>query len=698
MGKVMSIQRKYILIAGLSCIATQVLADDAANTEKTAVNTVVVTAEKMDAPLTVVTDAKAPRQPVPAHDGADYLKTISGFNVIRKGGTDGDPVFRGMAGSRLNILLDGEMLLGGCGMRMDPPTAYVFPESYDTITVVKGPQTVLHGPGNSAGTVLFERDNVRRDESGANFNASALAGGFNRRDEMFDVTGGTRDFYVRGTMTNAQQGDYRDGDGEKVHSQYHRYSTNGAVGWTPDDNTLLELTMAESDGEAAYADRSMDGALFERENAGIKYRQKNLSDVLLQLEAQVYYNYVDHVMDNYSLRELTGMMAMPMAMNPDRKTIGARFSTTLALASSTQLTVGIDTQQNEHSIRTTMNQTVTPYESLKRINDAEFEQVGVFAEVKHSFSDEQRLISGLRYDNWKGKDERAVVMVRTGVMMNPIDNLANPSAGETRNDDLGSGFIRYEQDLSIGTVYAGIGRSERFPDYWEIIAKESATTVSAFNIDTEKTNQLDMGYLFTDGKWHAGVSAFYNTMDDFLLIESGVGKDYTYMMTTVQRETTIVRNIDAHSYGLEAELAYAFADHWKADITVAHVRGKNDSDKLYLAQLPPLEARMGINYNDGTWSYGALWRGIAAQNNVAVNQGNIVGQDIGKTAGFGILSFNGGWQATKELLLTAGIDNLLDKTYAEHLSRAGASVSGFDQTTRVNEPGRMAWIKAQVAF
>src|SRR5512135_3025876 len=91
---------------------------------------VVVTAPMMEEPLKVTTDPKQPRQPVPAHDGADYLKTIPGFTVIRKGGTDGDPVLRGMAGSRINILLDGETILGGCGMRMDPPTAYVFPASY----------------------------------------------------------------------------------------------------------------------------------------------------------------------------------------------------------------------------------------------------------------------------------------------------------------------------------------------------------------------------------------------------------------------------------------------------------------------------------------------------------------------------------------------------------------------------------------
>ncbi len=76
-----------------------------AQAQETRLGSVVVTAPVTEAPLTVTTDPKAPRQPLPAHDGADMLKSIPGFSVIRKGGTDGDPVFRGMSGSRLDILL-----------------------------------------------------------------------------------------------------------------------------------------------------------------------------------------------------------------------------------------------------------------------------------------------------------------------------------------------------------------------------------------------------------------------------------------------------------------------------------------------------------------------------------------------------------------------------------------------------------------
>lgn len=56
---------------------------------------VLVTAAALDEPAVMTADARAPRQPVPAHDGADILKTFPGFNVTRKGGADGDVVFRG---------------------------------------------------------------------------------------------------------------------------------------------------------------------------------------------------------------------------------------------------------------------------------------------------------------------------------------------------------------------------------------------------------------------------------------------------------------------------------------------------------------------------------------------------------------------------------------------------------------------------
>jgi iron complex outermembrane receptor protein len=638
----------------------------------------VVTAAPMSDPLTVVTDPRAPRQPIPALDGADILKTIPGFNVIRKGGTSGDPVFRGMAGSRLNIVLDGEHILGGCGGRMDPPTAYVFPESYDRMTVLKGPQSVVHGPGNSAATVLFERERTRAREAGTRATASLTAGSFGRLDLLGDAAYASPDFYVRGTGTRTRASDYRDGDGDEVHSAYERWSGTLALGWTPDAHTFVELTYARSDGEAAYADRMMDGSKFDRENVGLRFEKRNLSPLVERVEAQLYRNYIDHVMDNFTLRKGT-MPNMRRVSNPDRETRGARLATALRIAEPTLLTVGADAQDNDHTVRTGMGQNAwSAFKAAPRVTDATFRHRGLFAEAQHELGDQDRLIAGLRVDRWKAADRRA-----SGPWV---------TRGTTRTDTLTSGFARWEHDLlaTAATLYAGLGRVERFPDYWELISqnKQSMRTNSAFLTRPERTTQLDIGVNWSSGPLSASLSAFHAHIDDYILVD------------TVSKGggITTVRNVRARTTGLEAGLGYRFTPHWQADASLAWVHGSNRTDGTALAQMPPLEGRFGVSWDNGTWSAGSLLRVVARQHRVDPGKGNIAGQDIGKSAGFGVFSINGGYRVDQRIALTAGIDNLFDKKYAEHLSRSGFDIPGFQRDTRVNEPGRTLWMKASIAF
>ncbi len=668
----------------------------AAQAEEVEFAPVLVTAPAMHAPLRVEFDPKAPQQPLPASDGASFLKTVPGMSVIRKGGTDGDPVFRGMAGSRTNILIDGENILGGCGMRMDPPTAYVFPETFDRVVLLKGPQTVLYGPGASAATVLFERDIKRFVEPGWTFDGSLTAGSFGRADAVADARTGNAQFYLRGNTTYSRSDDYQDGDGREVHSAYKRWSANAGLGWTPDDNTRIELSAIRSDGEAAYADRAMDGVKFARENVALKFDKKNITPLLTSIEAQVYYNYVDHVMDNYSLRTFsaTATMPNPAVSNPDRKTVGARVMAGLQASDAFSAKVGLDAQRNEHTLRSTMNETTMPYEAMVRTEDANFRQVGLFGEGVWKFDASGRAVAGLRADRWHAQDKRA--MLKLG-----MTSVANPTANAERDETLKSGFMRYERDYAdrAGTVYAGVGHTERFPDYWELVSasKEgpTASDLSAFaTTRAEKTTQLDIGTNWKQGPYSAFVSGFYSDIEDFILIQSGVSR--TLGMAT--RTVSIVRNVDATTWGAEAGAGYAFAEHWRTDASLAWTHGDNDTDDRPLAQIPPLEARFNLAWDNGVWNAGALLRIVAGQDRFAKNQGNIVGQDIGATGGFAVFSINGGWRAKKGLLVSAGIDNLFDRTYAEHISRSGAMVTGYTQTLRVNEPGRTVWIKAQIAL
>lgn len=677
----------------------------AAQTTPLKLDPVVITSARTSDPITVVTDPRAAAQPVPAHDGADVLKNIPGFAVIRKGGADGDPVLRGMAGSRLGILVDDQGILGGCSMRMDPPTAYIFPAAYDKITVIKGPQSVRYGPINPAGAVRFERDFARRDDTGATSFASATAGAFGRRDAALDLRGGTPDLQGRLTGTWSSMDDYEDGSGNRVHSHYERWSTSGAVSWTPDPHTMIELNGMLSDGEAAYADRMMDGSLFDRENIGLRLRRTGISDLFAEIAAQAYATNVDHVMDNYLLRDFRPSMMMPAksVSNPDRFTSGGRLAFGLTPIEAMRLDVGLDHQTNRHRNRGTMNQDAMPYQNQARVTDATFHQTGLFTEAAYSFSHDTRAYAGARADRWSALDDRATV--RLGMMggMAP-----NPTADVKRESTLPGAFARFEHDLDSGsTVYFGLGHTQRFPDYWELVSAESETSTSGFLTEVEKTTQLDAGWLVSRGDLDFSVSAFASRIDDFILIQNNFAKSMALTgdmgpmgggMMMATRRATIARNIDAETWGGEIGLGYRLSESLHLDTSLAYARGENLTDHLPLAQMPPLDGRVGLTYRRDNWSAGMLWRGVARQDRVAVNQGNIVGQDIGASPAFDVVSINASWKPTGRLRVSAGIDNLFDTTYAEHISRAGAAVAGYPQTTRVNEPGRFAWVKCDFQY
>ena len=148
---------------------------------------------------------------------------------------------------------------------------------------------------------------------------------FGRVDTNIDVTAANEIGYLHGAVNLARSDDYKDGLGTRVHSAYQRWNTSFSMARHFSDQHTLLLTLGLSDGEAAYADRGMDGSRFRREAASVRYAYEPESSTLSMLELQYFYNYVDHVMDNFSLREFSaGTMSNPAASNPDRRTQGGR--------------------------------------------------------------------------------------------------------------------------------------------------------------------------------------------------------------------------------------------------------------------------------------------------------------------------------------------------------------------------------------
>ena len=636
--------------------------------------------------MTFVTDPKLPRQPVPASDGADYLKTIAGFSVLRSGGTNGDPVLRGMFGSRLNLLTNDGAMSGACPSRMDNAMSYISPETYDRLTVVKGPQTVLWGGGASAGTVRFEREIPYFDEAGVRINASLLGGSNGRNDQVLDTVAGNPFGYARFTANRSEADDYRDGDGKRVPSAWDKWNADMAFGWTPDADTVLEASVGTGDAQARYAGRGMDGSQFERTSYGLRFEKKDFEGLLNELKANVYYNDVDHVMDNYTLRDPDpmGSMPMPMASNVGHRTTGGRVAATWG-TEGWEITAGVDQRSSRHSQRSAMGR--GNYRNVAWTTDAEFDNLGVFAE-SHWHAGRNHVITGLRMDRAEVKDLR----VRTGGMM----PMPNPTAGMVRRETLPGGFLRFEQDLQTQPIrwYAGLGRTQRMPDYWELFSPGSGPvgSVNAFAaIQPETTTQFDLGLQYRGKRVDAWASVYAGRMQDYILFD--------YLGGGMMGLTTRAHNLDADIRGGEAGIEYRPADFWKLGGTLAYAWGEVRDTGKALPQMPPLEARISASYDNQKWSLGTLLRVVSSQDRVSPNQGNVVGRDLGRSSGFAVFSLNAGYRFSERLQGVAGIDNLFDRTYSEHLNLGGNSAFGYpSDPVRIHEPGRTFWAKLNYKY
>ena len=676
----------------VACYSTATFAHDQEHASQLA--PIVVTAQlNNDANgLIIHADPKQPIQPVPATDGADYLQSIAGFNSIKSGGTNGDVTFRGMFGSRIKILTDGTENLGACPARMDAPTSYIQPESFDRISVVKGPQTVQYANTGSAATVIFERQKpTLTDDKNYQGQASVLVGSFGRLDHNIEAAVGDSKKYMRINANRSESNSYEDGDGNKVPSSWERWNTDLALGWTPDEDTWVELTGGKADGEAEYAGRTMDGSQFARESLGLRVEKKNLSPVIKKLEGQVNYSYNDHIMDNFSLRtpplaEMThgGMkmlMPNPMAMQVTRRTLNSRLAMTSEWDKLSLIT-GVDSQLNKHG--GSMSSPTMPSMNVAFREDMRFQSYGAFGEMTYQFNDAYKLVTGARIDQVK------------------IDAL---KLNDQRKETLPSAFIRLENQSPEHNAksYIGLGYVERVPDYWELFSTAHGNTGMSkptFNdLNTEKTLQLDLGYQYQHDALSVWTSAYAGLINDFILMsyhnhpKAGMGgHDHGSSFSAG------AKNVDATIAGAEAGIGYQFTDAIQADLSAMYAWGENTDTHKPLPQIAPLEGRLNLRYVQDKYSLGLLWRAVAKQDRISLNQGNIVGYDTGESKSFTTLALNASYNIQKDLNLAVGVDNVLDKTYTEHLNKLGVGADGQVGTQQFNNTGRNYWARISMKF
>lgn len=629
----------------------------------------------------------------PVLDAGEALREVPGVSASRMSQHGVDPIIRGQSATQLNVLLDGGYVHGGCPNRMDTPSSFATFETYDRVIVEKGVQSVQHGMGGSGGSVLYERDTAAKAATPGLQGHAGVAASSNGLNGATYIDGmySNGKAYLRAFGEYSDADNYEDGDGREVPSATTKTAGGVVAGYRISEHSGIEGTLEAVRGkDTLYAGADMDAPKDDMNAYRLKYWNQDMGGAIDGVKVEAWRSDVEHLMDNHSLRTPPAMTTMYRDAPSEVSTQGARLTLTSKPVAALKLDYGLD-MQDVNREGWVMNP-ATPASTLFWLwPEAEMRSVGGFVEGLYGLSATSRVKAGLRVDSATARMNEALANSIATHALVPASIKA--AAREDQDNTAIGGLLRYEHDLSRHlTAFTGLSRSVRQPDATERYVLKAAPTGITWlgnpSLDPEVHHQLDVGL---SGKargitWEAVM--FYDDVSDYVLRDINNGK-----VAGVANSATLYRNVDATLFGAELSGQWMFAPGWHAHGALAYVNAQNDTDGRSIAQIPPLNGRIGADYTGSNWHAGGRVRFAAQQHEIDTASG----LDTTQTPEYAVLDLYGGYDLTRKTRLKLGVDNLFDRLYAEHVNRAYAGVFG-DPSQRIQEPGRTVWARLDTQF
>lgn len=651
-----------------------------------------VVADAIDIPMVTLLERRVVRSTAPVGDGAEVLRDVPGADLGRMGGHGLELFVRGLNQGELTVLLDGATVHGGCPNRMDPASSYSATETTDSVMIMRGVQTLRYGSGAPGGTVIFDR--VVPDFLDSTWAVDLNAGGSTwsaSPDLAFDAAMGFGDFSLRFLGSYRDSNNYEDGNGVEVRSAAK--STSGTImgGWRPDPLTMFELSYEYSaTDDALFAGAGMDSP--ETTADILRFQsERTAGGGRIGWRVDAFANQVGHLMDNYSLRPLTA----PMAMTAPSETATWGLRGHLDLGRENRYLVGFTVESANADASRFAGPNPEMVAMLQSVlwADVTNDEIGAFFEGTATVGEKTRVVYGARIDHFAADAARADERTMDGNGPAPRQlwlSYTGNGDDDWSETDFG-GLVRIEHQMGSWQLFGGLSRTVRTADATEryLGANSSMTPmrwVGNPGLVSAVSHQMDLGAVWRHGSSAIDVAVFGADVDGYILRDRAHGQDGILLSDNA----SIYRNVDARRYGAEADAFFRLASPLTLSAGISWVWAENTTDDRPIAQTPPLHGNLSLAWAQPRWSAAGVLRFAAKQTRVDDNKMTGSGLDVGQTPGWAVFDLNGGFDIGAGFHVQAGVANVFDRTYANHLNRANA----FDPVeVQVNEPGRTYWLR-----
>jgi len=664
---------------------------------------------------------------VPTPDSMDIIGRLPGAAVNTNGALSGQAQYRGLFGPRMNVLVDDMKVTPGGLNWMDSPMHYLPPGLTRQVALTRGIASVGSGPGIGG---LIEAQSKQAEftsdhefQTQGDFVGSVMS---NDGYAASGVIGGANVNHRVQVIGSYESGDDMDfGGGTIGATEYERSTIGAGYGYRWDYNDIdLNYSYTNTDLTGTPA-LPMDIEFFKTNRLNFGGNTKlGVADV----SARIFYTDIDHRMNNYQLRDAPDNSALPLPpfagterrnVDVESDALGFTLKSNFSVGRG-DLGIGIDGNFEEHS-GLVQDPDVPPF-FVENFNKASQDNVGIFAEYFTDLGDDWFVEIGFRYQRTESDadpvDAQPAQACDSGMAMPGSPPCAVAAlrdrfntADRDQTDNNYEAVVRLDYSISdsllLGFGYARKTRAASYIERYLWIPLEINSGLGDLNnyvgnvdLDSEISNQIELGleWSFTHGNFNPRL--FYRYVDDYI---QGIASTDPLVigvsgMANGDPTPMVFANTSAEIYGIDAPIRYQLTERFILNAMISYVRGKNKklNDNLY--RIAPLNGRLALTYNRTAWS-------VTVENVLAARQDKLSRTIVldeprssnEETPGWGILNLYAQWLSQSGLQLRAGIENIFDKDYTQHVAGFNR-VTPSDVTFGNRLPGRGINVYANISY
>jgi iron complex outermembrane receptor protein len=651
-------------------------------------------------------------------DAAHLLRQVPSLSLYGAGGLSSLPTLRGLADDRLRIRLDGMDLISSCPNHMNPPLSYVDAAAAGSFKVYAGITPVSLGGDSLGGTIEAETARPRfASGTGSVFQGTAgtrWASNGDARGINLSVTQATSTLSVNYTGSAAEAGNAtaaqafnlgtatgRPGHSlplDEIGSSAYR-SRNHQLGLAyQQSGDLFEARLGYQDiPYQLYPNQRMDMLGNEQTRLNLHWRGERGWGTV---DARVWHEAVDHFMNFGADKQFQYGTAPGMPMYTASENSGVTLKAEWPVGTDTRWRAGLDWQRYRLDDWWPASGTAGAMQpdTHININDGQRDRLAVHAEAETRHNATWTSLLGARIER---VDMDAGRVDSYSVAATPEETAFNARSRRKTDHNLDLSLLaRYRAD-QVFDVEFGFARKLRSPNLhqrytWRTRAMEMVMNtlvgdgngyVGDVDLKPEKAHTLSatLDWHAPGRDWEFKATPYITVVDDYIdavrctTANTVAGSGCPAVNAATNQFVQLkYANHDARLHGLDLSgrmpLGRSSLGDFGLQAVASYTRGKNRSTGDGLYNIMPPNGTLSLTHRHGGWDNALEINAVARKERLSAVRNEVV------TGGYGLVNLRAS-HSWKQVRLDAGIENLLDKSYAHPL---GGAYVGQGSTMMIN--------------